>query len=48
MMLFCYEDVFFIFPNSEDSDKMPFNMAYHMGLYGLQNYLFTGILNEKC
>ena len=37
----------FILANSADPDEMSPHAAFHLGLYCLPNYLFTGIQNEK-
>ena len=39
--------IVFILANSADSDEIPPNVAFHLGLDCLPNYLFTGIQNEK-
>ena len=39
--------IVFILANSADPDEMPPYAAFHLGLYCLPNYLFTGVQNEK-
>ena len=34
----------FILANSADPDKMPHDVAFHLGLHCLTKYLFTGVL----
>ena len=39
--------VVFILANSADPDEMPSNVAFHLGLHCLPEYLFNRIQNEN-
>ena len=40
MMHFCHEDLL-IFANSADTDKMPHNAAFHLGLHFMQHFIWV-------
>ena len=46
-MYFCPLKIVFIFANGADSDEMPHYAAFHLGLFCLSKYLFTGNQIEK-
>ena len=42
-----FADIFFYHRNNADSDEMPPNAAFHLGLHCLPKYLFAGIQSKK-
>ena len=38
-------NIVFILANGEDTDEMPYNVAFHLGLHRLAKYLFAGTVD---
>ena len=46
IVFFCLK-IFFTFTNSDDTDEMQHNAAFHLGLHCLPKYSFRGFPNIK-